>query len=133
MPEIQHVEKNTAKNFSLADLDSRILKYTRLAQEKKAENIIVIKTPSLSTYAEYIIICSGHSNRQVQAISDHISETFKKDGEPAFGIEGYSTGQWILVDYADVIIHIFTETIRKYYDLEGMWDDVPMIRIPDAD
>ena len=74
-----------------------------------------------SAVADYILVCSGSSDRQVKAIADTISVELKKDGCYAIGIEGYNEGKWVLVDYGDVIVHIFYDVMRDFYDIESLW------------
>ena len=77
----------------------------------------------LSSFADYFIICTGGNSRQIQAIADEIEPQLKERGEYPFSIEGYQNAEWVLVDYGDLVIHIFSEKARKYYDLERLWRD----------
>ncbi len=85
----------------------------------------------LSAFADYFIIASGTSDRQVRAIATAIQENLKKAGILPLGIEGEAAGQWILMDYNDVIIHIFLDTVRTFYDLERLWSEAPRMALPD--
>ena len=85
----------------------------------------------LSAFADYFIIAGGTSDRQVRAIATAIQESLKKTGILPLGIEGEAAGQWILMDYDDVIIHIFLDTVRTFYDLERLWSEAPRMAIPD--
>ncbi len=85
----------------------------------------------LSAFADYFIIASGTSDRQVRAIASAIQENLKKAEILPLGIEGEAAGQWILMDYNDVIIHIFLDTIRTFYDLERLWSEAPRMAVPD--
>ena len=92
------------------------------ARETKAFDLVLLKVDKISSIAEYFLICSGNSSRQVQAIAGHILEEVKKrGGHLPLGTEGKSDGRWILIDYGEVIVHIFYHSIRKFYDLEGLW------------
>jgi len=84
---------------------------------------------SLSTIADYFVICSGESTTQVKAIEEQIEETFKKDEIRPIGIEGLRNSQWILMDYGDVIVHIFEEATRAFYELEKLWIDAEKINL----
>jgi ribosome-associated protein len=99
--------------------------------EKKARDIVVLNVRTISAFTDYFIICSGTSDRQVRAISTHIRENVKKAGLIPLGVEGEKEGKWILLDYDDVIVHVFLEAIRTFYDLERLWSEAPRIAIPD--
>lgn len=81
----------------------------------------------LSSIAEYLLICSGISGRQVQAIATSIEQGLEEKGIKPLGVEGMSGGRWILMDYVDVVVHIFYEPVRSFYDLEGLWADAPRL------
>ena len=99
--------------------------------ENKARDIVVLNVREIAAFTDYFIICSGTSDRQVRAISSHIQENLKKAGIIPLGVEGEKEGKWILLDYDDVIVHVFLETIRTFYDLERLWSEAPRIAIPD--
>jgi ribosome-associated protein len=99
--------------------------------EKKAKDLIILKVKELSAFADYFIIASGTSDRQVRAIATAIQENLKKAQILPLGIEGEAAGQWILMDYNDVIIHIFLDTVRTFYDLERLWSEAPRMTVPD--
>ena len=101
------------------------------ALEKKARRILVLNVKKMSSLSDYFIICSGNSDRQVQAIAFFIEETLKKAGKRPIGIEGERVGKWVLMDYGDIVIHIFYDPIRDFYDLERLWMDVPRLEIDD--
>lgn len=79
----------------------------------------------MSSFADYFIICSGNSHRQVAALAGHLEDILKQHGERPLGVEGSQEARWVLVDYNDVIIHIFYEPWREFYDLEGLWLEAP--------
>jgi ribosome-associated protein len=99
--------------------------------EKKAKDLIILKVKELSAFADYFIIASGTSDRQVRAIATAIQENLKKAEILPLGIEGEAAGQWILMDYNDVIIHIFLDTVRTFYDLERLWSEAPRMAVAD--
>jgi ribosome-associated protein len=107
------------------DARERALLCVNAALEKKAKNIILLKVKELSAFTDYFLICSGASDRQVQAIASSIREKMKKDGMLPLGVEGESYGQWILMDYDDVVVHIFYEPVREFYDIERLWSEAP--------
>jgi ribosome-associated protein len=99
--------------------------------EKKAKDIVILNVKDLSAFADYFIICSGTSDRQVRAIATAIQDNLKGDEILPLGVEGGTAGQWILMDYDDVIIHLFLETVRSFYDLERLWSEAPRMAVPD--
>lgn len=102
--------------------------YVRAVTGKKAENLVVLDVRELTSVADAFIICSGRSNRQVQAIAEHIHSELKKQHKKPLSVEGINEGHWALLDYGDVIIHIFYEPVRLFYDLEGLWMDARRIK-----
>ena len=88
---------------------------------------MLLDLKGISSFTEYFLICSGRSDRQVQAISRSIDEHLKKMGIYSLGVEGFEEGKWILMDYDDVIVHVFFDPVRKFYDLEGLWLDAPRV------
>ena len=102
-----------------------------VAIKKKAVDIVLLKIKGIVSYADYFLICGGRSDRQVQAIGQSIETELKKQGHQALGIEGMSQGRWVLLDYGDVIVHIFQESVRRFYDLEGLWIEAPRVKIED--
>ncbi|MBQ9333838.1 MAG: ribosome silencing factor [Lachnospiraceae bacterium] len=92
-------------------------------EDKKAENIRVIDISTISVLGDYFLIANGNNRNQIQAMSDHVEETLGKAGFEPKQIEGYNTANWILMDYRDVIIHIFDPDNRSYYDLDRIWRD----------
>ena len=91
--------------------------------DKKANDIKVIDIEKVSSLADYFIIASGSNRNQVQAMADNVDEVLGRAGYPVKQIEGYSTANWILMDYGDIVIHIFDEENRLFYDLERIWRD----------
>ncbi|MFI5323796.1 MAG: ribosome silencing factor [Thermodesulfobacteriota bacterium] len=96
---------------------------------KKAENPVLLEVKSTSDVTDYFLICSANSTRGVKTIVDNIEKTLEEAGEKIIGIEGYSEGNWVLIDSADVIAHVFYEPYRKFYDIESLWIDAPRVKI----
>jgi len=92
-------------------------------EEKKATGIVVLDVRGICSFSDYIIICTGMSDRQIKAMAEHVIATF---GKP-FGSEGIETGRWVLLDYIDVVIHIFQDEVRQYYDMESMWSQAKKV------
>lgn len=108
-----------------------VLLCVNAALEKKAKNVVVLNVKKLSSIADYFIVCSGTSDRQVQAIAASIEEILKKAKKLPLGVEGDRIGKWVLIDYGDVVIHVFYEPVREFYNLERLWSDVPRMEIGD--
>ena len=102
----------------------------RAAEEKKALHIKVLDLTGISSFTDFFVICTGSSTKQNQAISDEVAMRMKKIGELPLSVEGYSTAEWILTDYGDVVIHTLTPKARAYYDLERLWRDGKTVEIP---
>jgi len=111
------------------DTKKRVILCVNAALEKKAKNIIILNMQKVTSFADYSIVCSGNSDRQVQSIAQAIEENMKKNGFLPLGIEGEKTAQWILMDYADIIVHVFYEPVRDLYDMERLWSDAPRMEI----
>ena len=108
------------------DQSQRVEDIARFALEKKAVDLAVLDVQGHCSYADTLLICSGKSNRQVQAICSHIEERMKETHrERPAGVEGYVQGHWVLLDYGDIIVHIFFQQTRVFYDLDGLWSQVP--------
>lgn len=97
-----------------------------LASERKAKQIVVIEVKSILYITDYFVVMSGATIRQVKAIHEGILETLRERGVKPLGVEGAREGRWVLLDYGDVIAHIFVEEEREYYQLERLWQDVPV-------
>ena len=105
------------ESYELAVLLARAL------DSKKGGEIKVLKTEGLTTLADYFVICTATSNTQVKAMSDACEEAAEKNGERAHHIEGHRGGTWLLMDFSAVVVHVFTDEARKFYDLERLWSD----------
>lgn len=102
-------------------------KYLIPAFERKAKSITAIDVKQLTSYTDTLIIIEGRSQRQVTSIAQHLIKSLKSQGIKAIGVEGVKEGQWALLDYGDIIIHIFESEAKSFYDIEGLWADVPRI------
>jgi ribosome-associated protein len=103
--------------------------FIQAAQGKKALDIVVMDLRNMNAITDYFIICSGRSSRQVMAIAEHIQKEMRNSRIRPLGVEGQGSGHWILLDYGHVVIHVFYDPIRRFYNLEGLWSDVPRIQI----
>jgi ribosome-associated protein len=117
----------------LKDISSwdKTLLLARFALEKKACDLVVMEVRELTSIADYFIICSGRSDRQVQSIAQGIDENLSAAGLAPLSMEGANRGHWVLMDFSDVIVHIFYEPVREFYDLDGLWGDAPRIELPE--
>ena len=107
------------------------LSLAQLALEKKALDVVVLDVRGLSSYAEYLVIMTAESDPQMTAIADHLEESMKERGERALGTEGAQAGQWVLIDFIDVVAHVFYKDARDFYDLEHLWADAPKFAVRD--
>ena len=101
--------------------------------DKKAQDIRIMDISKISVLADYFIIASGSNRNQVQAMADNVDEILEKAGHSARQIEGYNTANWILLDYGDIIIHIFDQENRLFYDLERIWKDGAAIELAELE
>jgi ribosome-associated protein len=109
----------------------KALLLTRFALEKKARDLVVMEVRHLTSIADYFIICSGSSDRQVQAIAQGIEENLAAANLAPLSVEGSQRSHWVLMDFSDVIVHIFYEPVREFYDLEGLWSQAPRVELPE--
>lgn len=100
------------------------------AASKKASDIRVLDLRDITSFADYFVLCTGSNPRQCQAISDEVALQLKKQGQLAISIEGYDRAEWILGDYGDCIVHVFSEKARLYYDLERLWRHAREVELP---
>ena len=111
------------ESYELAVLLARAL------DSKKGGDIKVLKTEGVTTLADYFVICTATSNTQVKAMSDACEEAVEQNGERAHHIEGHRGGTWLLMDFSAVVVHVFTDEARKFYDLERLWSDAEELDI----
>ena len=97
----------------------------KAAVDRKAQNLVGLDTRTVTSFADEFIIATGTSNRHVRAVADAIVEAAKAFGRTPDGKEGYDEGRWILLDFGEIIVHIFQDEVRKYYDLERLWSEAP--------
>lgn len=104
--------------------------YVEAALGKKSFGVVVLDVSPLTSIADTFIICSGRSNRQVTAIAEHIQMELKQAGKRPLGVDGLKEGHWVVLDYGDVVIHVFYDSVRRFYDLEGLWADATRMKPP---
>ena len=108
--------------------DAELDVYVKSALGKKARNPVLLDVGHLTSLADAFLICHGTSNRQVNAIAEHIQRDLKKQGIKALSVDGLKEGHWVLMDYGHVVIHVFFESTRSFYNLEGLWSDARRIQ-----
>jgi len=111
---------------------NRALQTARLALDKKASDVSVLDISELAAYADFLVICSGQSTQQVKAIVEHIEEGLSKRKVKPLGVEGRGFAHWVLLDYGNVIVHVFEENTRRYYELDKLWLDAPKVAVDEA-
>ncbi|MDG4476625.1 ribosome silencing factor [Thiovibrio frasassiensis] len=121
--------KKVHKDFQ----DASSLELARLAAlaalDKKAEDLVVLDVRGLSSFTDFFVIMSGRSTRHVQGLSQAVDEALRHKNVKDGNTEGFSEGHWVLLDYNDVIVHIFYSEDRNFYDIEGLWHDAPRVEI----
>ena len=113
----------------ISDSRKQAIRAAEIALGKKARDTIILELRDLSTIADYFIICSGDNPAQIRAIAEAILENFSKIKVFPAGKEGMNSARWVLIDYGDIVIHIFDEETRAYYELEKLWIDAPRIPV----
>jgi len=99
------------------------------ALDKKAVEPVLIDVCGLSSYADFIVVVSGRSDRQVDAIADGVCETLSARGRRPIGREGARNGRWVLIDFGDVVVHVFYHPLREVFDIESLWIDAPRVKL----
>ena len=116
--------------------EARQLALAAAAATERTENAVLLDVQGISSYTDFILIVSGDSDRQVEAIADRVAGELKKQGHRPIGTEGEGSGGWVLVDFGDVVVHVFKQSMREFYDLESLWIEAPRVDLdpkPDAD
>ena len=130
--EIERNEQMADANM-LSPEDQQIFEQVRVAliaaEEKKAQDIVLLRLMAITEFTDYFVICTGNSTRQTQAIADEVVVQLKRYGARPMNTEGYNSGEWILVDFGAFIVHVFTEQSRRFYDLERLWRDAERIEL----
>ena len=114
------------------DLKRQVHEAISACENKKAEEITVLELEKDSgAFTDYFVVCSGTNPRQIQAIADEVEEQLERQGMRPNNIEGYKQAEWVLLDYVDFVVHIFSEKARRYYDLERLWKSAKRIELSD--
>ena len=99
-----------------------------VCSDKKAKDIVVLDVRKITTISDYFIICSTTNERQARAITDDLRVRMKEIGKREMGVEGVADGRWVLQDFADIVVHVFLESQREFYDIDGLWSDAKQVR-----
>jgi len=110
---------------AVSDFPFAIRRAVELAQERKAQDVMVLDLRGISSATDFFVLASGRSDTQVKAIADHIVEELKTDGQRPNHVEGVQGGRWALLDYIDFVVHVFHPQARMFYQLEHLWGDAP--------
>ena len=103
----------------------------KIIKERKAIDPVMLEVGQLTSISDYFLIASGSSSRQVQAVTRHLQKRMREEGFKAYGIEGEQEGHWVLMDYGDIVIHLFYQPHRELFDLEGLWIEAPRVNLED--
>jgi ribosome-associated protein len=122
---------NKQQEAQAIDIEKAVMIAARAAGEKKATDIVVLDLRKIASFTEYFVISSGANARQVAAIAEAVEEGLRKQGKRPLHTEGYSSAEWILLDYGDFIVHVFSNAARRFYDLERLWRDAGRLEIED--
>ena len=111
----------------MMDPKDMAMEIAKTLDSKKGEDIQVLKTTELTTLADYFVLCTATSSTQIKTLSDACEKTMKDLGEPPNHVEGHRGGTWVLMDFSAVVVHIFNDEARKFYDLERLWQDAEQV------
>lgn len=131
MTKLDTTKRKNAEPSGFEDLPDQVRHVARAAQDKKALDLMVLDVRAVSSFTDYFVICSGGNTRQVKAIADAVEQTLLKERTKPAHVEGYDRADWVLLDYFDFIVHIFTPTMREFYGLERLWGSAHRICVPD--
>lgn len=114
------------------DTENFARKIAEVIFTKKGYDVLIMDLRNLATFADYFVICSADSDVQVKAIADQVDKTFDEEGIRCWHKEGYKALSWVLLDYVDVVVHIFKKEMRDFYNLEKLWGDAPTEKVVDS-
>ena len=125
MRTVSRAQKSSLTSDGLVELAARTL------VDNKGQEVLILDVRGLSSLWDFFIICSGGSKRHVQALAQHLQEALGQAGVKPLGVEGLEEGTWVLLDYVDVVIHLFMKPLRDFYDLEGLWVEATRLSVKD--
>ena len=115
----------TQPNAATVEIPARVRAAVTAIDDRQGKNLQVLDLDEISEFTEFFLICTGASERQVRAIADGVRDQLREQGSRPLHVEGEQHGQWVLMDYGDFLVHIFSEPMRDYYRLESLWADAP--------
>jgi len=122
------IESENYREETTIDTQNIVRAAAEAAIEMKATDLAILDVRGRTSFCDWFLLCNGSNSRQLSAIADHILKTFKStEGRQPLGIEGGSNNKWVLIDLGDVIVHVFDQQMRGYYDLDGLWIDAPRV------
>jgi ribosome-associated protein len=124
--------KTEKRSTSLPRLPKQIDRALKAADGKKAVDLVVLDLRKAAGFTDFFVICSGTNTRQVRAIADGVMETLAENGTKPAHLEGYDRSEWVLIDYFDFIVHVFSPDTRQFYGLERLWGSAERIEVPAA-
>jgi ribosome-associated protein len=113
------------------DPPAAVARAAELALERKAQDVLILDLRGISSATDFFVIATGTSDIQVKAVSEHVIEESKKEGQRPAHVEGLRTGRWVLLDFIDFVVHVFHPEAREFYQLETLWGDAPMLEAVD--
>ena len=126
---MREMSKEMPIKLDKRSLSKHVKMSVKASKEKKAEHIVVLDLRDVSSFTDYFVILTGHSTRQTQAIANQIEERLRLRQRRALHVEGYARGEWILLDYADFLVHVFLPATRAHYGLERLWHDAQLVQL----
>jgi ribosome-associated protein len=114
----------------MKETEALALSLARSAIDKKASHVTILDLTQVSSLADYFVIASAMTDRQVRAIAEHLETSLAKEGYRLLSLEGKTESRWVVLDFGDVIAHVFMDALRDYYDLEALWQDAKRVDIP---
>jgi len=112
-----------------SNTDHTVRRLAEAAVEKKARDLVGLDVHQLTSFTDAFLLATGTSDRHVRSVADAVLEVSKEMGRSPLGVEGYDEGRWVLIDLNEVVVHVFQEEVREYYDLERLWGDAPPIEL----
>lgn len=128
---VKTVKKTKAKKTEVSESQLLARELAELTLSKKASDVKILDLRGLTTITDFFVVCTAHSDTQVKAVADAVTEGAKKMGEHAWHKEGMSQKSWVLLDYVDVVVHIFLKDTREFYRIEKLWGDAPVEEVHD--
>jgi ribosome-associated protein len=115
---------------SLETWTALALECARAAIDKRGESVKLLELANISSFTDYFLIVNGTSDRHVQSIADAVDQVMRRQGHRTLSSDGYTEGRWIVMDYGPIVVHVFLDALREYYDLETLWADAGRVAIP---